>query len=480
MNIKGLVTFFTLISFGVLHAQGLIMDDEFYGSMPRQSEYGDGGKAELEAIKGIHKKSLKKFSPMVQHQGRVSSCVGWSCGYGALTMQKALQNDWQQTDLITDSAFSALFIFNQIKITDCGFGSRIGDALRLLKSKGNVLSKNYDTDKEDCFKEITSSDLEQAADHKIMDFMTLFSSKSDGKVKINKTKLSLIQNRPVIIGMNLLNNFIKIPYRDSVWYPSVGDKAVFGGHAMVVVGFDDGLEAFEIMNSWGSTWANDGFVWVKYKDYEEYCRYGYQMILEDQQAYEAIYAANFAIKKKVITLADGTILFKDEIPTFNGEYYIFKEKEFKHESIFQFIGSEFNDNIYLYAFSLDPDGKLKVHWPRDEQLDEQFTGMHESALITVSNAELYFPSRDNAFFFDKSGKDYVCFLYATHPLENINEQLSQFTQLSDHPLQRLYKVFGESLMELSDINYTARGIGFRNKIPAGKIVPMIVEFQIGG
>ena len=36
---------------------------------------------------------------------------------------------------------------------------------------------------------------------------------------------------------------------------------------MVVIGYDDGLEAFEVLNSWGTHWGNNGFVWIKYKDF---------------------------------------------------------------------------------------------------------------------------------------------------------------------------------------------------------------------
>jgi hypothetical protein len=35
-------------------------------------------------------------------------------------------------------------------------------------------------------------------------------------------------------------------------------------HAMVMVGFDDDLNAVKLMNSWGKNWGDNGFIWVDY------------------------------------------------------------------------------------------------------------------------------------------------------------------------------------------------------------------------
>ena len=36
------------------------------------------------------------------------------------------------------------------------------------------------------------------------------------------------------------------------------------GHAMVIVGYDDTTELFEIRNSWGTGWANKGYAYISY------------------------------------------------------------------------------------------------------------------------------------------------------------------------------------------------------------------------
>ena len=296
--------------------QGLLFEDEIYGKIPRQSTYGDGSKSEEKALKGITKVDLKPYCPSVKHQGEISSCVGWSVGYAAYSIQQAILNDWKgQQELINQKAFSAMFIYNQIKITDCTFGARISDALKLLQEVGDVYTWEFDKNIRDCSDEPTETDLQKAGNHRIKDFLTLFSPEAKAEIKITKTKLSLAQNKPVVIGMSLLNNFVDIRYGNKFWIPQIGNTNVFGGHAMCVIGFDDGKGAFEVMNSWGTLWGNEGFIWIKYEDFAKYCKYAYQFSIDEGIKQEKIYTGKFELKRPVIRTRD-TIIFNTEAVQF--------------------------------------------------------------------------------------------------------------------------------------------------------------------
>ena len=53
-------------------------------------------------------------------------------------------------------------------------------------------------------------------------------------------------------------------------------------HAVLAIGYDDTKYGgcIEIMNSWGDTWGNKGFVSIKYKDYAKFFVGGYAFYLK--------------------------------------------------------------------------------------------------------------------------------------------------------------------------------------------------------
>ena len=80
------------------------------------------------------------------------------------------------------------------------------------------------------------------------------------------TKKALVENCPVLVGMNIYNSF-----SPATGYWDGKHDGSRGNHAMCVIGYDDTKYggAFEIMNSWGENWGNSGFIWVPYKTYSE-------------------------------------------------------------------------------------------------------------------------------------------------------------------------------------------------------------------
>ncbi len=463
----------------LFQAQGLLLDDERYEILPRQPLYGEGSKAESEALRGIAKADLKPYCPTPQDQGYIGSCTGWSTGYGAFTILNAIRNKMAgKTAEITRDAMSALFIYNQVRKGSCDFGAYISDAAGFLVKTGDIFSRDFDRIKNDCEKTAGDEDKENAAQNRIRDYVTLFAPNDPATVKIQKTKLSLAQNKPVIIGMKLYKNFQRITSKDEYWYPAKGDTSLLGAHAMVVIGFDDGREAFELMNSWGVNWGNSGFIWVKYKDFGRFCQYAVQLIPDDGHLSGKEYKSAVTIRRPGYD-EDNNLQFTDLDLRYNNGYYDLRAGALKKGDLLQPLVKYITADMYLYAFSFDAGRKVKVHWPRDETLDSKYDGKHESAVVSIADVNLPIPGPYGALSFSNPGTEYICFLVSKSPIDNFNGYLSKLQSYSKGDfLTNLQKAFGKQMEPVSDVQYDAAEIQAQSGLKKGGIMPVVVRVNV--
>jgi C1A family cysteine protease len=68
-------------------------------------------------------------------------------------------------------------------------------------------------------------------------------------------KSALVQYGPVIVGMTIYEDFLY--YQSGIYRHVTG--SVLGGHAIVIVGYDDADQSWILKNSWGPDWGESGF-----------------------------------------------------------------------------------------------------------------------------------------------------------------------------------------------------------------------------
>ncbi|MFK7906531.1 MAG: C1 family peptidase [Chitinophagales bacterium] len=543
---------------------GMILDedeDKVYLSKPRRARYDSERFTELPL-----KVNLKPYCPLVGNQGEINSCVGWATGYGALTIQQAIESGWTDKRTITKNAHSALFIYNQIKVGDCAGGSRISDAIEFLSSNGDCYARDFDRDVNNCQRSPKHTIMEYAKKYKVSDYMTLFESNADSKLKVLRIKESLAQGKPVIIGMKIRKNFPRLKKGSKYWWPDLGNTTPMGGHAMVVVGYDEADRSFEIMNSWGRDWASDGFVKIKYKHFGKACKYAYQLFLkpaaqtkvqvfkeyveendieeidipilapepltEDEAvSYEAEVAAfeeqlspinafeedsipaEISLEEvsleEVFDLEDvleidpfeeiipeaipvslsGSFdfrylagfngkapIFNNAEPYFENSHYELQKKDWEVGQAFQIYASNELQDLYVYIFSIDAQGTSHIHWPRQEALNSKFAGINESALITVSDAEIIIPNKNTALGIVHPGADHLCVLFSAEKINNLPFIIENLKNSTGDLSHRLQVVLRDRLMPLSDINYDPTAIRFdASSTSGGTIVPLVLR-----
>ncbi len=82
---------------------------------------------------------------------------------------------------------------------------------------------------------------------------------------IETMKQALAEGDLIGFGFMVYDNFLTLQMSSSGFLnvPSESDQLV-GGHAVVLVGYDDSKKAFKVRNSWGKDWGLKGYFWMSY------------------------------------------------------------------------------------------------------------------------------------------------------------------------------------------------------------------------
>ena len=426
--------------------QGTSRDDALYHAIPAVPAFIGGNKAENATLNGIPKIDLRPYCPHPGWQAGIYSCNGWALGYGAMSIVQAIKNDWEgQTDTITRHAFSALFIYNQIKDSsdDCRANSFLGNGLQLLADKGNVPALEFDRDQSDCHKLPSEVQLQTAKRHRISNYARLFDPDAGNRIKIDQTKWSLIHQKPVVVGMQIRQNFCSLGPENRYWLPFAGDTTPIGGHAMVVVGYDDGKGAFELLNSWGEGWGNGGFCWLRYADYARLVWYGFQLSPDAGEPGPG-YTAPKLLESRRQRICGAVILQK--FSGWQGDRAQFIPADLQLEStgvyrpvenswpvgqLFQLVANSCTSGVYIYAFSVDGEGEITMHWPRESS---------DQGAVT-DTLPFHVPGAARALRLEKAGEEYLCLLFGKTPQEKIRGKVQKIAAGKGPLLHRIRQVF---------------------------------------
>lgn len=247
-------------------SQGLIFDKE---------GFLNGEKIERTRDDRVPKvASLKGYTPYVLTQNR-SNCVAYSVA-STRTMLFARDNNISGKDTITTYLFSPHWVYYRNKSTD---DDDCMQGLDLEKVSNDVLNngippmlyveyeKYYPwgtTELCNFYPNSYSEDKELAVKFKVDDVFRL--------QNLEDIKLAISNGMPCVVGMLVPPSF-KAVTNKMKWSASPTDTYDDAyGHAMVIVGYDDYKfgGAVELMNSWGTEWGNEGYIWIPYDDFLKY------------------------------------------------------------------------------------------------------------------------------------------------------------------------------------------------------------------
>jgi len=215
-----------------------------------------------------------EYLPPVKSQGYQNSCVAWAVGYYYKTYYENKEDNRTSVEDLanTTNMCSPAFIYNLIHLKG-DKGAYYSDAFNILNDFGccsyeemPYSSYNYTTwPTEENFRKAI---VNRSTTSSVLKYYYLLLSSDNA---LNQVKQRLLNGDLVMIGINIFANFENISNYNNNYAVANMTGNNKGGHAQVIVGFDDnhitddGVGAFRVINSWGTSWGDSGYYWMSYK-----------------------------------------------------------------------------------------------------------------------------------------------------------------------------------------------------------------------
>lgn len=527
----------SMSSKAVTHGTGLVFDDDAYRNVPLKASLTRGGYGAIPTAA-----SLKKYCPTPGTQANTGTCTAWAAAYAAQTILWARANGITDPATITANAYSNGYLYRSISSDpNCSSGTSPFVALDVLKQDGNVLKSEIG---DLCPGYLPSSLKPKAAQNTIQDYNTLFELNSDAAVKVAAVKKAIAENNPIVIAMLVPASFHGV--QGDLWTPTLAESqgqftcpcgdgisnSNCCGHAITVIGYNDNKYggAFEIMNSWSTSWANKGFVWIKYADFANFTVYAFELINnikpptpQPEPVVNPVPVpkpqptpspkpqptppnpSNFDFAGDLrFVLSNGTEM-KATIVEVRGLAVVDENEEEENEdkktptpkpkvnpnnfkpdpnlTTGKFIayrtgqayseGTKFrvfltnNQPAYVYAIAMDGTNQAVTLFPPNPSI---------SPILNYQNSEVALPSESQYITMDNvKGTDVFCLLYSKEALD-INQISRRLENETGTFFQRLYKTMKNQLVDRQYLRYYNQRMRFEIKsYGTGTVVPIVVE-----
>ncbi|OGO04689.1 MAG: hypothetical protein A2Y73_01240, partial [Chloroflexi bacterium RBG_13_56_8] len=191
--------------------------------------------------------------PPIGDQGPQGSCVGWTLGYYYKTFQEGVERGWNVAT--SQHQFSPAWIYNQRSTSDCAsdWGMSYYDGLTILSGKGAATLAAVPYDPSDSCSLPSQAAIDEAWQYRAEDFSVLFAGR--GRANLGTLKALLAGGEPFAIAAPVYSSFYRVTYSNPVVPRHADSETFYGGHAMLVVGYDDQMGGFKTVNSWGANWG---------------------------------------------------------------------------------------------------------------------------------------------------------------------------------------------------------------------------------
>lgn len=199
--------------------------------------------------------SVSLIMPPVQNQGTEGCCVSFAAGYAARSCEQYYKGGSSSYNFASN-VFSPEFLYNQTKFdASCTSGSSLLTALDFLKYIGICTWQSMPYSSNGCSLLPTTIQNTEAANFKITSYSSIYTT------DITAIKTMLNSKHPLIITFAADQSFFSAG-PGFIWKSFSSTNGPL--HAVSICGYDDAKHAFKIINSWGTSWGDNGYSWIDY------------------------------------------------------------------------------------------------------------------------------------------------------------------------------------------------------------------------
>jgi hypothetical protein len=440
------------------HNTGAIFDPAVYNQVPYESTLTRG----LYIVP--HKASVKQFAPYSGDQGQYATCTAWASAYSAFTIIYAKLNGITDRSKITQSAFSPGFAFRESfegNFSGCSQGQVIAYVLQAMQTNGIPYYSDLDAL---CPSAIPAEALNKAVSYSILGYTRVVSPEDNKTAILQKVKKTISENKPVVVGMDIDNAPVKGAFNrlthDYIWVPDRSVKPS-PGHAMAIVSYDDtyGGGAFELQNSWGRKWANDGFFWIRYSDFVDYFGEAYELLENPEIANPEGSQLSGALS---LEKSDGRV---PEV-SWNGSNYVVHE-DFPSGTRFR-LYLDNNEPAFVYMIGVDSAWKTYRLFPSNSSMSPALT--YKRNRVALPAEDLYIETDQNP------GEEDILVLYSLREID-LNKVEEGIQTNSGNLAERLQAALDNKLISFDHVSYEMDTMAFKAKSKTKGVVALLVSIN---
>lgn len=241
------------------------------------------------------------------------------------------------------------------------------------------------------------------------------------------------------------------------------------GHAMVVIGYNDYDQTFELMNSFGINWGNNGFIKIGYQAFSKYARHAYILNVvtskkSTELSLEEVVAMRLNLSVQTSQQNDRT-RFK-AIPVKakaqDGTYLLESPNAERGSGLVRFK-VDLQAGRHLYLINLDPTNHSQLLFHLED---------------LPKDTTVVFPGR-GGLRLSRSGTEQIAAILTYRPIHDI-DQLVQALVKEDGDIKiRIERIFKPYIVPKEKVIYQKDGMQLESRVKYsdGIAVPLFIKIQ---